>query len=186
MTDEDVYGKVLGKGFDGVRAELCRPERDMDECADRLANYSVRRFLPAGSADFVERMKTACNALDGRGGLFAQGSLSETLGASETDSLAAQQVARAFAATRDAHGDSRAFLEKIAEDVCDATRAIAHVQKNYKDDAELHEALDQITPAAKARVADDLAKRCGVGGKRIVLPAAGGSDNLLDFVVAAE
>ncbi len=126
----------------------------MDECADRLANYSVRRFLPPGSADFVDRMKTACNAFDGRGGLFAQSSVSETLGASETDSLAAQQVARAYAATRDAHGDSRTFLEKIAEDVCDATRAIAHVQKNYKDDAECHEALDQVTPAAKARVAD--------------------------------
>ena len=100
--------------------------------------------------------------------------------------VAAQQVARAFAATRDAHGDSRTFLEKIAEDVCDAIRAIAHVQKNYKDDAECHEALDQITSAAKARVADDLAKRCGVGGKRIALLAAGGSDDLLNFVVAVE
>jgi len=173
VTDEDVYGKVLGKGFAGVRAELCRPERDIGECADRLANYSVRRFLPPGSAAFVGRLKAACDALDGRGGLFAQSSVSETLGASENDSLAAQQVARAFAETRDGHGESRAFLERIAQDVCDATRAIAHVQKNYKDDVECHEVLDQIMPAAKARVADDLAKRCGVGGKRFCLRLSG-------------
>lgn len=186
MTDEDVYGKVLGKGFDGVRAELCCPENDMDQSADRLAIYNLRRFLPPGSAEFVERLRTACAALDGRGGLFAQGDVRKTLDAAETDSLPDQQVARAFAAACDAHGDARAFLEKVADSVCDATCAIAHVQKNYKDDAVCHEALDSITPAAKARVTDDLAQRCGVGGKRVVRPARRGTDDLLDFVVATE
>jgi hypothetical protein len=184
VTDEDVYGKVLGKGFDGVRAELCRPESDFDENADRLALYNVRRFLPPGSADFVERIRAASTALDGRGGLFAQNEAQRTLEAAATDSLADQQVARAFAAACVAQSGARAFLENVADYVCDATRAIAHVQKNYKDDTDCHAAIDRVTPAAKARVADDLAERCGIGGKRIARPARRGPDDLLDFVVA--
>lgn len=183
VTDEDVYGKSLGKPFRAVRAELCRPGGDPDEGAALFALYLRRRYFYR-ETELRDRVREACTALDGAGGLFASAQVSAKLAAASTESLQAQHMARAYAQAADNRGDARAFLKLVAQACADEVAARLAVQSNYRDDRECQNAASAVRDRAVEKLAASLRRIYRNDGELTPLRAVRRPESLLDFVVA--
>jgi len=142
MTDEDVYGKALGKRFWHLRGELCSADADPADAARAVADY-IRRELGDLVPDLAERCVAAVREIAHGGTLFTGTDMFETFGRTSCDNLGTQHVAEALHRTLEEGGDGPAFFRNLAELGVAATRARLLVENSYKDDKELIEAFDR-------------------------------------------
>jgi hypothetical protein len=184
MTDQDVYGKALGKKFRAVRGAMCAPDADPSASAATAATY-VCRELRTAVKDLSERCAAAVRQLDYGASLFAAEELQERADVEAAQSLGAQHIAEAVRRTREDNGCAADFFRHLAEQAVEATSARLATQTDYRDDDEFKSAFAAAEPRLVDACAAILASPCGLelpGGAPE--PAAGGPPDLLEIVVA--
>ncbi|MFZ1125998.1 MAG: hypothetical protein WAN59_12735 [Candidatus Baltobacteraceae bacterium] len=183
MTDQDVYGKALGKKFRAVRGSMCAPDADPAESAETAATY-ICRELRRDVKDLAERCAAAVRQLDYSASLFAADELQERADREAAQSLGAQHIAEAVRRTREDNGSAVDFFRHLAEQAVQTTSARLATQTDYRGDDEFKDAFTASEPRTVDACVRVLASPCGFEHSGVAASAAGGPADLLEIVVA--
>lgn len=182
MTDEDRYGRRLGKGFEAIRA-LSRLPNQEDEFSERCARYVFR--LLTKELDLEAFAKDAAPICIGTQSLFASDDPLERLRKMSVDSVASEHAFRSLQAARQSSGGLAEMLDGLAGLSAQSLGALLSLQRDYRDDRDCQRAFAAQETEIMRKLASMLKARCGLGKIAPMAPRAD-TAGILEFVVVKE
>jgi len=156
-TDQDRFCSRLGRRFLPVRALLCGPERDLG--VDAAGQYLERRTA-ADDDDFASLVRAAQRLLARPQRLLGDYDPElDRFARNESRSLPAFHLIGALREVIRVGGDQRELLPRYAERAVDGTVACAQLQRDYKDDKDLHRELALCDAQIKSALSRRLISR---------------------------
>ncbi|MGA8576043.1 MAG: hypothetical protein WB609_10260 [Candidatus Cybelea sp.] len=139
MTDEDRYGRKLGKKFEAVRGCLCSPQAQ-DEAPDVTAAYMIKQFLKE-MPDFKDFVADAVRAIESRNSFFEDVEAFERLKRTTNGSLAEAHFIQSMKEVIDERKDAREILRRLAAITVDSYGRVIKNQNGYANDVACHTAF---------------------------------------------
>lgn len=159
MTDEDRFGRKLGRGFKSVRALAGLPDGELD-FADKCARYTAKMVLK--EADIAKLIGVAAAVLNGSQALFAASDPFEYLRRASVDSVPADHFFQSLLETQRCGRDVDQLLECFARRCAQSTQHLAALQSDLKDDRDLQRALSNTAPQTESRLSALFRASCGL------------------------
>lgn len=185
MTDEDRYGRQLGRKFKAVRARLCSQETQA-EAAAAAANY-ILGLLAKEIEDFEGLSRRLYTVIGNQLQLFGREAELDAIERSTNGSLGAQQFVEAARTVCLSGGSGHDLIQRFAGKAVDSTRECLVLRRGWRDDRECIAAFNKHAADIVQHLVQLLKRKCGIGISSAAskLPREK-TESLLDFVVVRE
>ncbi|HLI98007.1 MAG TPA: hypothetical protein VKT72_18215 [Candidatus Baltobacteraceae bacterium] len=139
MTDEDRYGRKLGKKFEAIRGRLCSSQ-EQDDAPDAVAAYMLRQFL-LEMPQFKDRIADAVRAIEMGSSLFDDVDALNRIKRTTNGSPAEDHFIQSMREVVEERKDAREILRRLAARGIDSYGHILKNQTGYADDVACQQAF---------------------------------------------
>lgn len=160
MTDEDRYGRKLGKKFEGIRARLCSPA-DQESAINAASDYMFRQFLKE-IPQLADWFAKAAGSLESRNSLFEDVELLDRLKKTTNGSVAEDHFIQSMKGVIERGEDSRDILRDVAARGIDSYDHMLNNQTGYVHDTACQQAFATLSPEIQRCFTNRLLKKAGL------------------------